>query len=866
MNKSSQPLPETKDAATLAAEGIDRWFDQEHADALHSSLAGILEKMADLCAAGKPFNAELLLAEHPDLNDNPEAAVRLVYEEFCLREETGQPADTAEFYGRFPQWHDALAVVFQCHHLLHDDNESPKIPSAGESLGELRLIREIGRGALGRVFLASQPSLSDRQLAVKITARRGQEHLSLARLQHTNIVPLYLVQDFPDAGLRALCMPYLGGVTWARVLKRFGESVLVKRTGRQIVECVTEEHDKSPGAATAFSPAIGFLARETYVDAVCWIGACLADALSYAHQRGLVHLDIKPSNVLLASDGQPMLLDFHLASEIDHLQSNFINRLGGTPGYMSPEQSAAADAIRKGTEIKQRLDGRSDIYSLGVLLYESLAGQLPAADFDTARDNLRKANAEVSQGLEDIVCKCLSLQPKNRYDDAAQLAADLRCHLARLPLRGVANRSLVERWRKWRLRKPHALPFIVVGLFAALIILAIGGLFYRDRLRSAEAYLAQSQRELSRNEYDVSIEHASNALSSLRWFPWEADLRGHLSEQIEVAQHAQAVANLHDFVEQLRFLDTQQLSTAKLAEIAAGCGKVWQARDRFLPAADPKHSPEGESNLSESLRRDLLDLAILSARLDLQIAQSAQDSDGSKVTAARRQALEKLDQAQEICGASALLDLVRRDYANDAQSNPSSTELKTAAAGKAWEHYAIGRWLMHHGKFAEAKQQLSAAIELQPDEFWANFQLTCCEFELGDFQRALVYASVCIALAPSQPECFYNRAICNQSLGRDEDALADFTRALHLDPGLAPASMARGALLGHMKRYDESKADLNAALAHGSRPADVYYQLARLSLAQNDRAAASDWVKKSLAADPNNDGAAALEKELAAGK
>ena len=632
MNKSSQQLPETKDAATLAAEGIDRWFDQEHADALHAALAGILEKMADLCTAGKPFNAELMLAEHPDLNDNPEAAVRLVYEEFCLREEAGQPADTAEYYGRFPQWHDALAVVFQCHHLLRDDNEAPKFPSAGESLGELRLIREIGRGALGRVFLASQPSLSDRQLAVKITARRGQEHLSLARLQHTNIVPLYLVQDFPETGLRALCMPYLGGVTWARVLKRFGESALTKRTGRQIVECVTEEHDKSPGTATAFSPYIGFLARSTYVDDVCWIGACLADGLSYAHQRGLVHLDIKPSNVLLASDGQPMLLDFHLASEIDHLQSNFINRLGGTPGYMSPEQSAAADAIRKGTEIKQRLDGRSDIYSLGVLLYESLAGELPAADFDTARNSLRKANPEVSQGLEDIVCKCLSPQPKNRYDDAAQLAADLRCHIARQPLRGVANRSLVERWRKWRHRKPHALPFIVIGSFAALIILGIGGLFYRDRLRNAEAYLAQSQRELSHNEYDVSIEHASNAWSSLRWFPWETELRSRLHEQIDAAEHAHTVAGLHDFVEQLRFLDTQQLSTEKLGEIADGCSKVWQARDRFLPATNQKNSAEGETNLSESLRRDLLDLAILSARLDLQLAQCRQDSDGSKIS------------------------------------------------------------------------------------------------------------------------------------------------------------------------------------------------------------------------------------------
>jgi serine/threonine protein kinase len=376
---------------------------------------------------------------------------------------------------------------------------------------------------------------------VKITPRRGEEHLSLARLQHTNIVPLYLVQDFPDEGLRALCMPYLGGATWAKVLKCVREIRPANRTGRPIVECLAEDQDKASGAVAVVSPAVSFLSRSTYVDAVCWVAACLADALSYAHQRGLVHLDIKPSNVLLASDGQPMLLDFHLASEIDRLQKNSINRLGGTPGYMSPEQSAAADAIRRGTAITQRLDGRSDIYSLGVLLYESLVGELPVGDLDSVRRNLRVANPEVSQGLEDIVCKCLCPASRDRYLDAAQLAADLRCHVARLPLRGVANRSVVERWQKWRRRKPHALPVVAAGLAAVLAIGGIGGLFYRDRIRTADAYLAQAQRELAGKEYEPAIEHAQTASNSLRWFSWESDRRGRLQSQIEAAQHAQAI-------------------------------------------------------------------------------------------------------------------------------------------------------------------------------------------------------------------------------------------------------------------------------------------------------------------------------------
>src|SRR6185436_6995221 len=95
-------------------------------------------------------------------------------------------------------------------------------------------------GGQGRVFLATQPSLSDRPLVVKLTRRSGEEHLSLARLQHTHIVPLYLVQDFPEENLRALCMPYLGGTSWSRLLDDLKADRQRQRSGRRIVELLAE--------------------------------------------------------------------------------------------------------------------------------------------------------------------------------------------------------------------------------------------------------------------------------------------------------------------------------------------------------------------------------------------------------------------------------------------------------------------------------------------------------------------------------------------------------------------------------------------------------------------------------------------------
>src|SRR5262249_30838198 len=144
---------------------------------------------------------------------------------------------------------------------------------------------------------------------------------------------------------------------------------LARRAGRHLLDVLDAARAADPVAAPAEGPARHFLARVSYVQAVCWIGACLADALHYAHERRLVHLDLKPSSVLLAADGQPLLLDFHRAREPVRAGTPAPEWLGGTTGYMSPEQQAAKEAVREGGTTPTVVDGRSDIYSLGLLLY-----------------------------------------------------------------------------------------------------------------------------------------------------------------------------------------------------------------------------------------------------------------------------------------------------------------------------------------------------------------------------------------------------------------------------------------------------------------------------------------------------------------
>ena len=136
-------------------------------------------------------------------------------------------------------------------------------------------------------------------------------------------------------------------------------------------------------------------------------------------------------------------------------------------------------------------------------------------------------------------------------------------------------------------------------------------------------------------------------------------------------------------------------------------------------------------------------------------------------------------------------------------------------------------------------------------------------FQLHHFDQALTAASVCIALAPQHyAQCFFNRALCEQSLGHDQEAMADFSRALKLDSSFGDASLARGVLLGKLHRLSEAQADLELAAKYGAPAGEVYYQMACLCLLKQDTASASSWLKKSLAEDPHHSGALKLQAEL----
>ncbi len=833
----SNPPGSLGDASSLIVAGYsDAWIDHSAA----GSLATLqVEEMVAAWRRGESIRAEDILAGHPELDD--EAALRLIYEELCLREEAGEEVEPSEIVRRFPRWSDELIHLLDCRRLIDAGPVPVGFPDVGEDVAGFRLLAELGRGSAGRVFLAAQPSLGDRPVAVKVVELGHDEHLSLARLQHMNIVPLYSEHVLRGRNLRILCMPFLGGATLAKVLEILREIPPAQRTGRQILEAMDGVQSRRPVNVPAAGPFRRSIIHAGYVEAICSIGAYLADGLQYAHERGLVHMDVKPSNVLLAVNGQPMLLDFHLAQGPIGPAEPPPLRMGGTAGFLSPEQRRAMDAVREHRRIEQAVDGRSDIYSLGMMLYVALGGPLQVGS-DGLPPELHRCNPRVSFGLSDIIHKCLRHEPADRYPDVAALATDLRRHLGHLPLRGVPNRSWTERWSKWRRRRPSALSraLLLLALAATIGIAAsVIGLAYRLRVRDIQDALDRGRRHRELRQFALAVESIRHGLALAQHLPWLEPRRRALQSELAMAVRAGQAADLHALTEMIRFRYGMAQPPADEVRSLIRLGEAtWQNRGTLLQTDGGSLDPE----IERSIRGDLLELVVFWLDLKLRHAPPA------GMAEARRASVAVLDQAEALLGSSPSLDRDRRAYSGaidgrDARVGPS------VAPRSAWEHFDLGRSYLRSESLELAAEQFRLGLQLRPQDFWLNFFEGLCDYRLGRFDDAVNAFRVCIALSPETAECYYNRALAYQALGQYDRAQLDYDRTLTLNPRSAEAALNRGIVHYRRSRLVEATTDVERALSFPSDPTTqgmIRYNLSLVNRARGDRQAASKNLRAAV--------------------
>ncbi len=345
------------------------------------------------------------------------------------------------------------------------------IPSATQAWGDFRIVREIGRGGMGVVWEAYQGSLN-RHVALKLLPEHGnlsrfrREAQAAGRLHHTNIVPVFGVGE--HQGRHFYVMQYIVG---------------------RGLDTAFKERTAAPSEA-------GRLSRRSDAREVARIGAQVADALAYAHGQGVIHRDIKPSNLVLDDQGAVWVTDFGVAKVADEQNLTGTGDFLGTLRYMPPEA------------FEGKHDARGDIYSLGLTLYELIAGR-PAYD-ETDRvglirqimtvdpPRLRELDREVPRDLETVIQHAIERDPGHRYQTATYLAEDLKRFIEDRPIR-ARQASAAERYWRWARRNPAiaALGGVLTGV---LVLATVCSLLAMDQFRTQAAAQRACGRERSRTE------------------------------------------------------------------------------------------------------------------------------------------------------------------------------------------------------------------------------------------------------------------------------------------------------------------------------------------------------------------------------
>jgi len=712
-------------------------------------------------------------------------------------------------------------------------------PREGDKFAGFRIIGELGRGAFGRVFLAEQLDLAQRRVALKVSLELNGESQKLAQLQHTNIMPIYSAHKVGT--FQVVCMPYYGATTLAQIIQGLRAAAgKLPKSGRVFLSTIFSRSDSrryhsdadsghghgstlhGAGAMTlhdcpaSTTPITGKsveeldkLARMTHVEAALWITARVADGLAHAHSRNIMHRDLKPANILLTDEGQPMLLDFNLATSSSPQTFNRY-RNGGTLPYMSPEQLASL------TGQKYCPDQRSDLYSLGVILYELLTGRHPfrlpkgkvaeaapamIQDRLKTRIDPKRYNPLTTPAITAIIQKLLAPNPDHRYQSASEVQEDLDRQLENRPLKFAREVSVRERVEKFRKRNPRLWTGALVTLASSVLVLL------------------------------------PLTLQTVKQFE--------IAERRRETQRAEAVLLFKDTQKQSLAAQMNLFSRSESVQTRANGMRIVEemARQYGVERSNAWLNSPKVQQLSETQRMELL--STLGQTMWIMSESCRQHANDVQQPAMREQAdhwRQLALQCFQNAGRHAFVD----------RENTKVDHVDLAKVDDA-DLYSLASDAVTVGKYRDGLRLLKELTQRDPSHFLAWFMRGLCHEGLGQDWFAAEAWTVCIALQPDFAKAYYNRGIVRVRLRDFDAAHGDFTRAVERDSNFVLARINQGLASIWLKKHERAEQELTQAIKIDPESSRAFLLRAKARRALNRLDLASADESKGLSRTPTDD-------------
>jgi Flp pilus assembly protein TadD/serine/threonine protein kinase len=816
----------------------------------------------------------------PAVNCELEALLGQVADEFTERLKQGEQPDIEEYVERHPQIGDLLRQVLGALQVMGpgelelgpatDGAEAAAFPTG--CLGDFRIAREIGRGGMGIVYEAEQISLA-RPVALKVLPfaatldgkqlqRFKNEAQAAAQLHHTNIVPIYGVGC--ERGVHYYAMQYIAGQNLAEIIAdlRLQISALTidkparspaaaaeakgspdeqtQATAHVVLGDPPIENRKSKIANTTLAALSTERSHKSsaFFRTVAGLGVQAAEALEHAHLLGVIHRDIKPANLLI--DHSPLtthhsprlwITDFGLAYCRNQAGLTLSGDLIGTLRYMSPEQAWAKRVM---------FDHRTDIYSLGVTLYELLT--LEPAFAGTDREELlrqiafeeprppRRINKSIPAELEIIVLKAMEKNPADRYATAQEMADDLRRHLDDKPIQ-AKRPGLGVRLAKWSRRHRPLVASLASAAAVLLVASAIGALVYASRARELAKERVRTNLAIN-DTLAEALRFASQARNARRDDPVEWARAREMARRAEtLAENGLADPALVTRVRELRIkLDEEEQDRRMLARLQAASMQTLQtnvAENRFsdelaigdYEAAFKEYGIDRASVSAEQAgarireRPPEVKLAMIVA-LDHWIEVESQLP---KKSAAGRQKQRWLEAVVRAADNDPWRKLIR-EAAGASQSQPLAHMAASPEMNKQPPYTLeyFGRMLCRTAQTRNlGLRVLRRAQRSYPGDFRLNQILGKALSMVSPVQPEEV-VRLCwigVALQPENAVARVNLGAALSSHGKLEEAIAEYRRAIALKPDLAAAHSNLGVALERQGNLDEAIAEHRKAIA-----------------------------------------------------